>query len=104
MKKVKYSVNYFYGEMCIIVYLNVYYENNLSICVFIFNVIFCLLGDSVDIVVYIKLDENGILKEMLIEDCLLEFLWMIIGGKGIMNLFVEVNMNDYLMMFRNFEV
>lgn len=50
--------------MCIIVYLNVYYENNLSICVFIFNVIFCLLGDSVDIVVYIKLDENGILKEM----------------------------------------
>lgn len=28
----------------------------------------------------------------------------IIGGKGIMNLFVEVNMNDYLIMFRNFEV
>lgn len=63
MKKVKHSVNYLYGEMCTIAYLNVYYENNLSTCAFTFIVIFCPLGDSVDIAVHIKPDENGTLKE-----------------------------------------
>lgn len=28
----------------------------------------------------------------------------IMGGKDIMNIYVEVNMNDYLMMFKNFDV
>lgn len=104
MKKVKHSVNYLYGETCTIAYLNVYYENNLSTCAFTFIVIFCPLGDSVDISVHIKPDENGTLKETLIEDRLLESPWTTIGGKGIMNLFAEVNMNDYLTMLRNSEV
>lgn len=26
------------------------------------------------------------------------------GGKDIMNIYVEVNMKDYLMMFKNFDV
>lgn len=28
----------------------------------------------------------------------------IMGGKDIMNIYVEVNMKDYLMMFKNFDV
>lgn len=76
--------------------------------------IFCPLGDSVDIAVHIKQDENGTLKETIlvnrgqftgisVDDEFEKFLETI-GGKGIMNSFAEVNMNDYLAMLRNFEV
>lgn len=71
-------------------------------------------GDSVDIAVHINPDENGTLKEMIlvnrgqftgisVDDEFEKFLETI-GGKGIMNSFAEVNMNDYLTMLRDFEV
>lgn len=82
-------------------------------CIYI-QWIFCPLGDSVDIAVHIKQDENGTLKETIlvnrgqftgisVDDEFEKFLETI-GGKGIMNSFAEVNMNDYLTMLRNFEV
>lgn len=71
-------------------------------------------GDSVDIAVHIKTDDNGTFEETILinrgqftgisVDNEFEKFLETIGGKGIMNLYAEVNVKDYLTMLRNFEV
>lgn len=75
--------------------------------------LFCLLGVRVDIAVHIKQDKNATVKEIVpanggqcgevsVNDEFEKFIETI-GGKGVMKLFAEVHLEDYLSMLRSFE-
>lgn len=79
---------------------------------YIFKFFFFLLGGIVDIIVYKKVDD-GILEELIFVfggflggifvDKEYEKFLEKIGGEGILWLFVRINMEDYLNLFRDFE-
>lgn len=73
---------------------------------------FLPIGDSVGVAVHIKSDENGTLKETLVNrgqftgisvDDEFEKFLETMGGKDIMNTYAEKNMKDYLTMLKNFD-
>lgn len=73
---------------------------------------FLPIGDSVGVAVHIKSDENGTLKETLVNrgqftgisvDDEFEKFLETMGGKDIMNTYAEVNMKDYLTMLKSFD-